>query len=222
MYFGRGRGERKRSVENKLVRMQRDVVGSKIQTYLYHHLRAPGAHAIDSFPSLSFLPEWMMGNWRSFGKKVFDHDSKIYLDLWERLKRETDAGEARDCFTKTFYLDNPEKNGIDDLSAAYTCGGLIEAGSETTGITLNNFILCMALFPDAQKRAQEELDAVVGEGRLPTWEDESSLPYVRSLIKEVLRWRPVNKFGMTHAASEDDWYKGYFIPKGAVVVLNWW
>ena len=83
-------------------------------------------------------------------------------------------------------------------------------------------MLCMTLFQDAQKKAQEELDRVIGGDRLPNWEDEKDLPYVRSLIKEVLRWRPVNKFGMAHASSEDDWYEGYFIPKGAVVVLNWW
>ncbi|KAF2737914.1 cytochrome P450 [Polyplosphaeria fusca] len=188
----------------------------------FTEMTAPGAHAIDSFPSLAILPEWMMGNWRSFGKRVFEHDSKIYIELWEKLKRETDQGIARDCFTKTFYLNDPAKSGIDDLSAAYTCGGMIEAGSETTGTTLNNFVLCMALFPDAQKNAQEELDRVVGGNRLPDWDDEKDLPYVRSLIKEVLRWRPVNKFGMTHATSDDDWYDGYFIPKGSVAVLNWW
>lgn len=184
--------------------------------------RAPGAHAIDSFPSLASLPQWMLGNWRTFGENIFEQDSAVYLDLWNRLKRETDAGTARDCFTKTFYLNDPAKSGIDDLAAAYTCGGLIEAGSETTGTTLNNFVLCMVLFPDAQKEAQEELDRVIGSDRLPTWEDEDKLPYVRSLIKEVMRWRPLNKFGMAHATSEDDWYEGYFIPKGSVAVLNWW
>ncbi|KAH4181805.1 hypothetical protein HBI80_226140 [Parastagonospora nodorum] len=185
-------------------------------------MTAPGAHAIDSFPSLASLPQWMLGNWRSHGQRVFEQDSQLNLDLWNRLKRETDAGTAKDCFTKTFYLKDPAKSGIDDLSAAYTCGGLIEAGSETTGTTLNNFVLCMLLNPEVQKKAQEELDRVVGPDRLPTWEDEESLPYVRGVIKEVLRWRPVNKFGMPHATSEDDWYEGYFIPKGSVAVLNWW
>lgn len=188
----------------------------------FTEMTAPGAHAIDSFPSLASLPQWLLGNWRSHGEKVFEQDSQVYLDLWNRLKRETDAGTARDCFTKTFYLNDPAKSGIDDLAAAYTCGGLIEAGSETTGTTLNNFILCMVLFPEVQKKAQEELDRKVGSDRLPTWKDEESLPYVRGLIKEVLRWRPVNKFGMPHATSEDDWYEGYFIPKGSVAVLNWW
>ncbi|KAI8939661.1 hypothetical protein NX059_003418 [Plenodomus lindquistii] len=188
----------------------------------FTEMTAPGAYAIQSFPFLSSLPQALLGNWRTHGQKIFAQDSTVYLDLWNKLKRETDAGTARDCFTKTFYLNDPAKSGIDDLAAAYTCGGLIEAGSETTGTTLNNFTLCMVLFPEAQRRAQEELDRVVGSDRLPAWEDEEDLPYVRALIKEVLRWRPVNKMGMEHATSEDDWYEGYFIPKGAVVVLNWW
>jgi cytochrome P450 len=209
-------GYRIPSWEDPLIKKIFDIIDN------FTEMTAPGAHAIDSFPSLAFLPEWLLGNWRTFGKRVFDHDSEIYLDLWNRLKRETDAGEARDCFTKTFYLNDPAKSGIDDLSAAYTCGGLIEAGSETTATTLNNFVLCMALFSDAQKKAQDELDRVVGKERLPTWDDEKNLPYLRGLIKEILRWRPVNKFGMTHATSEDDSYEGHFIPKGSVAVLNWW
>jgi cytochrome P450 len=185
-------------------------------------MTAPGAWAIESFPSLTWVPQALLGNWKSYGQRVFEQDSAVYLDLWNRLKKETDAGVAKNCFTKTFYLNDPAKAGIDDLAAAYTCGGLIEAGSETTGTTLNNFVLCMVLFPEVQKRAQQELDRVVGMERLPRWEDEANLPYVRSVIKEVLRWRPVNKFGMPHATSEDDWYDGMFIPKGSVVVLNWW
>ncbi|KUJ13355.1 cytochrome P450 [Mollisia scopiformis] len=185
-------------------------------------MTAPGAHAVDSFPSLAFLPQFLLGNWRTFGKKVSEHDSKIYMKLWDRLKREVDAGTAKDCFCKTFYLNDPQKQGIDDLLAAYTCGGLVEAGSETTSTTLNNFILAMTLFPDVVKKAQEEIDRVVGNQRLPEYEDEKDLPYIRALVKETLRWRAVNKFGMMHATSEDDWYEGYFIPKGSVAVLNWW
>jgi len=80
----------------------------------------------------------------------------------------------------------------------------------------------MLLFPQAATKAQQEIDRVVGPDRLPTWEDEQDLPYVRALIKETLRWRPVNKFGMPHCTSEDDWYEGFFIPKGSVIMLNWW
>lgn len=201
-----------------------DPLMKKIYTVLDNltEMTAPGAHVVDSFPSLTGLPQWLLGNWRSFGKRVFDHDSKVYLDLWEKLKKEVDAGIAKDCFCKNFYLNDPAKQGIDNLLAAYTCGGLVEAGAETTSTTLNNFMLAMTLFPAAASRAQEEIDRVIGSKRIPGFEDEADLPYVRALVKEVLRWRPVNKFGMTHATSEDDWYEGFFIPKGTVAVLNWW
>jgi cytochrome P450 len=49
----------------------------------------------------------------------------------------------------------------------------------------------MTLHPDAQRKAQAELDAVIGLDTLPTMEDRSRLPYVNALVKEVFRWHPV-------------------------------
>jgi cytochrome P450 len=56
-----------------------------------------------------------------------------------------------------------------------------------TVATLINFVLTMLLFPEVQYAAQEELDRVVGQGRLPEMEDEASLPYITALRNEVLR-----------------------------------
>jgi cytochrome P450 len=53
----------------------------------------------------------------------------------------------------------------------------------------------MALHPEVQKKAQAELDAVVGNGRLPTVADRSSLPYLECIMSEVLRWQPVAALG---------------------------
>jgi cytochrome P450 len=53
----------------------------------------------------------------------------------------------------------------------------------------------MMLFPDIQRRAQDEIDRVIGNNRLPRVEDRESLPYVYSVLKEVLRWRPVVPMG---------------------------
>jgi cytochrome P450 len=59
----------------------------------------------------------------------------------------------------------------------------------------------MVLHPEAQKRAQTEIDSVVGTGRLPDFDDESSLPFVSALVSEVLRWHPVAPIGMYRPAS---------------------
>lgn len=71
------------------------------------------------------------------------------------------------------------------------------AGSDTTAATLNTFMLAITVFPDVLKAAQEELDRVVGKDRLPTFDDEERLPYIRAMVKETLRWRPVAVLGGT-------------------------
>jgi cytochrome P450 len=82
--------------------------------------------------------------------------------------------------------------------------------------------LAMIAFPEAQRKAQAELDAVVGRARLPSFADAAHLPYMCAIAKEVLRWRPVAPLGIPHKATEDDWYEGMFIPKGATCLANIW
>jgi cytochrome P450 len=62
------------------------------------------------------------------------------------------------------------------------------AGFETTSSTLMWWALSMVAFPEVQRRAQAELDVVVGRARFPTFADAPRLPYVRAIVKEVLRW----------------------------------
>ena len=67
----------------------------------------------------------------------------------------------------------------------------------------------MLHYPNVMRKAQEELDTVVGQERMPDFNDESSLPYVWAVINETLRWRPVAVLGGTpHAVTADDEYEG--------------
>ena len=77
-----------------------------------------------------------------------------------------------------------------------------------------NFILAMVLHPHAQRKARQEIDSIVGSHRLPSYEDRVSLPYIEALYREVHRWRPVFPICFPHAATRDDVYNGYYIPKG--------
>ncbi len=115
----------------------------------------------------------------------------------------------------------------------------LTGGADTTVSTEYAFYLAMVLFPDVQKKAQAEIDAVVGSGRLPTFADQLHLPYVNAIVTEVLRWNSVGPLGMSsnicmtfeyfiihvgvpHTASQDGYINGYFIPKGSMVVTNLW
>ncbi len=80
----------------------------------------------------------------------------------------------------------------------------------------------MALYPDVQKKAQAELDKVVGSRRLPDFTDRQSLPYINALVKELTRWHIVAPTAIPHATIQDDEFNGYFIPKGSVVIVNLW
>ena len=55
--------------------------------------------------------------------------------------------------------------------------------------------LALMLHPDTQMKAQEQIDRVVGRGRLPDFEDLENIPYVRAIVMETFRWQPVTPLG---------------------------
>ena len=96
----------------------------------------------------------------------------------------------------------------------------------------------MALYPEVQKKAQAEIDAIVGPNRFPDFYDRPSLPYINAVVKESSRWnlalplgRPfvtiiitilTSSEGVPHMSTNDDIYKGFYIPKGTIVMGNSW
>ena len=84
------------------------------------------------------------------------------------------------------------------------------------------FFLVMILNPGAMKKAQEELDRVVGKGELPDFSHKDDLPYIDALVKELLRWSPPLPIAFPNRAMQGDVYRGYLIPEGATVIQNIW
>ncbi|KAJ6581964.1 cytochrome P450 [Mycena capillaripes] len=73
------------------------------------------------------------------------------------------------------------------------------------------FFLAIMLNPSVQVKARKEIEA-----------DRAALPYVRSIMTEVLRWQPAAPLGIPHATSQDDIYDGMHIFKGSLVIANIW
>jgi len=114
-------------------------------------------------------------------------------------------------------------NITDGSAELYFMGGtLTEGGSDTSASIILAFVQAMIAYPDVQKKAQAQIDAVVGEDRSPTWQDYARLPYVAQCVKEAMRWRPVTPLAFPHALAEDDWVDGKFLPKGTVIIVNAW
>ncbi|KAJ3474624.1 hypothetical protein NLI96_g12357 [Meripilus lineatus] len=112
--------------------------------------------------------------------------------------------------------DNPKELHLLKWAALQLYG----AGAETTCGSLEVFFLAMVLHPEAQHKAHQELDTVLGHGQLPTFGDRDSLPFLECLVQEVLRWHPAAPSAALHRLMQDDVYNGMFIPKGSVVIPN--
>ena len=56
-------------------------------------------------------------------------------------------------------------------------------------------MLAMLQHPEVQKRAQAEIDAVIGTSRLPDYDDRPNLPYIEATLMEILRMYPVAPLG---------------------------
>ncbi|KAG5337125.1 hypothetical protein C0989_010607, partial [Termitomyces sp. Mn162] len=105
--------------------------------------------------------------------------------------------------------------GMVEIPFKYVKDKLTVSSAET-------FIYAMLLNPEAQRKAQDEIDSVVGRKRLPDFSDRPNLPYVEAVYREVMRWHPVAPLGLSHSTSADDVYNGYLIPKGTMVIANIW
>ena len=99
-------------------------------------------------------------------------------------------------------------------------------------------LLLFAAFPEVQARLQQEIDNVVGEGRLPEAQDAEHLPYLNAVIQETHRFHTVTPLAIPHRATKDlhvsmhlaptkrkkltmvSQHKGYLIPEGATIFGN--
>ncbi|CAJ2509330.1 Uu.00g143560.m01.CDS01 [Anthostomella pinea] len=138
------------------------------------------------------------------------------------IERRMQRGEnVADCLSRTMLSVRGEE-GLDDLDMTMGASAFMIGGVETTASMIQWFSALIPSHPDVQKRAQEELDRVIGRDRLPTVEDEIHLPYCHAIVKEIERCHNPFWLGTPHVASEGFTYRGYDIPKDTVLVLNTW
>ena len=189
----------------------------------------PGAWLVDMIPWLRYLPHWMPGTgFKSVARKarmVVTATSDIPFQFARQLASGKVHGrsQAQPFFVGEVLRASQQDKTISDDDILWTANTLYGAGVDTTGSTLRTFFLAMSMYPEVQKRAQKEIDEVVGRSRLPGLEDRANLPYVNAVIKESLRWLPSAPLGIPHAAQADDEVHGFHIPKGAILIPStWW
>ncbi|KAJ7031601.1 cytochrome P450 [Mycena alexandri] len=181
---------------------------------------------VQTFPFLRFLPSWFpLAKFKrvlTVNKPVLDTLEAAPIEWAEKA---IDSGNYTESFFSQYF--HPEGgqvvHGEEKDILNWTAGSIYAGGAHTTTSAIASFFLLMSTHPEIQKEAQDEIDRVIGrDQRLPTLEDQKALPYVSAVLKEVLRWAPVAPLGLKHCVTKDDFYEGYFIPKGTTVIANIW
>ncbi|KAJ7664491.1 cytochrome P450 [Mycena polygramma] len=185
----------------------------------------PGKYLVDALPILQYVPSWLPGasfkrnakEWRKLSQRLADVP-------FEETKRRMELGIARPSFTADSLngLKDSERNYYTERTVRATAGTMYIGGADTTVSALGSFVLGMLANPEAQRRAQAEIDSVTKGKQLPDFEDQSALPYVSALVKETLRWKNVGPIAIPHYCKVEDEFRGYRIPKNSIVIGNTW
>ncbi|KAL6616400.1 hypothetical protein ACP70R_038670 [Stipagrostis hirtigluma subsp. patula] len=117
-------------------------------------------------------------------------------------------------------LQKTEPEVYTDTFIAALIGNLLGAGTETTSTTTEWAMALLLNHPDVLKKAQEEIDAQVGESRLLDKNDLPHLPYLHCIINETLRLYPAAPMLLPHESATDCKIHGYDVPAGSMVLVN--
>ncbi|KAJ8922410.1 hypothetical protein NQ315_004356 [Exocentrus adspersus] len=191
-----------------------------ILTELFGTVSMVGA-TFSHFPVLKYLAPELSGY------KIYVN---AHLKIWDFLRRELehhktthDPNEPRDFMDVYLNVLKSSEEAGDSFSEEQLmalCMDLFMAGSETTNNSLGFAFFYLIKYPEVQKKAQMEIDAVLGKHRVPTLEDRPNLPYVECVVLESLRMFGGRAFTVPHRAIRDTELCGYTIPKDVLILAN--
>ncbi|KAF5344333.1 hypothetical protein D9758_013245 [Tetrapyrgos nigripes] len=210
-----------------ILRATYGIVSPKDKEYyvdLAHRAITPIIHAAPHGTYLvDYLPLVPGADFKRKAKTWSKYSIELRDQPWEKAQSEIAAGTALPSFV-THNLEGIDTASVSEqvIEEIKNCAGVAYLVHRSDALRYS----CLGYPPEVQKRAQKELDSVLGtggsNGRLPDYTDREDLPYLSAIISETLRYYPVTPLALPHACLEDDVYEGYYIPRGATVIGNSW
>ncbi|XP_062540374.1 probable cytochrome P450 304a1 [Armigeres subalbatus] len=213
------------------------ICGERFQRKDMAQLFDTGRHAIhfqqkgdDYGTILSYLP-WLKDyfpeatNYRIL-REVNDRMNDMIEGMVEKYLSSYDVNHTR-CFLDRYIREMKQTKPLEGDAFTFQYDQLIMilwdmliptiSGS---AIQLSMLLERLLLNPRVAQKVQQELDDVVGRGRLPALDDRINLPYTEATLREALRSDTLVPSGISHVALEDTKLCGYDIPKGCFVMLG--
>ncbi|KAL6711774.1 hypothetical protein ACN47E_002817 [Coniothyrium glycines] len=199
------------------------LIDKAVQTmHEFSAAATPGKWLVDVMPFLQYLPDWLPGaGFKSIARQMKEQLRTTTEQPYEFVKQQLAAGTAKTSFLSQAIQDIGADAQMEHIHK-WSASSMYLGGADTTVSAIMTFFLAMMLYPDVQRKAQEELDRVLGSA-LPMSGDRDRLPYIWAVVQETHRWHPVAPMAIPHAATKEDVIRGYRIPKNALLLPNnWW
>uniref|UniRef100_A0A8C2XJZ0 Cytochrome P450, family 1, subfamily C, polypeptide 1 n=1 Tax=Cyclopterus lumpus TaxID=8103 RepID=A0A8C2XJZ0_CYCLU len=119
-------------------------------------------------------------------------------------------------------IEHSQDSGLTKDFVEATVTDLIGAGQDTISTVMQWILLLLAKYPDMQAKLQELIDKVVGQDRLPSIEDRSSLTHLDAFIYETMRFISFVPSPSPTPPPQTSTIEGLHIPKDTVVFINQW
>ncbi|KAF2324310.1 hypothetical protein GH714_012249 [Hevea brasiliensis] len=132
-----------------------------------------------------------------------------YGDLWRNLR-------------KLSSLEILSSHRLQLLSSIRSDEVLLAAGTDTSAVTMEWAMSLLVNDIEILKKAQNEIDNVIGHDRLMTESDTLKIPYLHCIISEVMRMYPPGPLLVPHESSEECSIGGYRVPPGTMLIVNMW
>ncbi|KAF8703128.1 cytochrome p450, partial [Rhizoctonia solani] len=197
---------------------------------------------VNSLPFLRYYPAWAPGGEfqkvaREGLRRRLEYANVPFDTVMDGIRRNQ---LVQPSFTSRLLEQkggaNASEEDVDLIK--WSAASLFGGGTATTVSILATLIFCLVIHPEITKKAQDEIDRVIGPNRLPTVHDRGSLPYVEAVLQEVMRYYPVVPLcaptlntlsiasdfspGIPHSTEQDIEFQGYRIPKGSSIEPNLW
>ncbi|KAG1354991.1 Cytochrome P450 82C4 [Cocos nucifera] len=181
--------------------------------------------ASDVFPCLKWMDCW--GHETAMKNTAREVDS-IMAGLLEEHRRRRLSGKAtggaQDFMDVMLSIvEDAEFSEMDvDTVIKATSLALVMGGTDTTTTSLAWTLALLVKNPQGLKKAQDEIDGVVGKDRHVEESDVKNLVYLQAIVKEVFRLYPPAELLVEHEATADCRIGGYNIAAGTRLRVNVW
>ncbi|KAF7360792.1 Cytochrome P450 [Mycena venus] len=188
----------------------------------FSEVTRPGAFLVDVMPILKYVPSWFPGaGFKSLAKTCKKSSDDLADVPFAYVQEQMLNGQETESYVSNLLHEKDlSEERLNQIK--WSASSLYAGAADTTVCVVTAYFLAAAKYPEIQTKAQAEIDAVVGQNRLPTLEDRKSLPYIEAICKELMRWLPVAPLAIPHRAMADGMYNNYFIPKDSLVIANVW